>query len=269
GLAVADAEYFNSVTGFGVEATVGGRHVLVGRGQFLADRGVTGTEIDAVIEPLERDGHTVAGVAVDGAFVGAIGLGDELRPDAVEAVRQMRAVGMHPVLVTGDNAETARLVAERVGIDDVHAGVLPDGKADIVRRLQADGDRVAMVGDGINDAPALMQADVGIAMGGGTDIAVESADVIILRDDLGAVLTAREISRSSYRRTRHNVGLAFMFNGIGIPLAATGLIQPVWAMIAMALSVTTIFVNSLGGRPSLLFQAIGSVGRTTPAASEA
>src|SRR3546814_8750256 len=97
----------------------------------------------------------------------------------------MRAVGMHPVLVTGDNAETARLVAERVGIDDVHAGVLPDGKADIVRRLQADGDRVAMVGDGINDAPALMQADVGIAMGGGTDIAVESADVIILRDDLG------------------------------------------------------------------------------------
>src|SRR3546814_10369079 len=132
----------------------------------------------------------------------------------------MRAVGMHPVLVTGDNAETARLVAERVGIDDVHAGVLPDGKADIVRRLQADGDRVAMVGDGINDAPALMQADVGIAMGGGTDIAVESADVIILRDDLGAVLTAREISRSSYRRTRHNVGLAFMFTGIGIPLSS-------------------------------------------------
>ncbi|MEW6152745.1 MAG: heavy metal translocating P-type ATPase [Actinomycetota bacterium] len=269
GLPVADAEHFESVTGFGVDATIGGRHVLVGRRQFLADRNVTGNEIDAVIEPLERGGHTVAAVAVDGVFVGAVALGDELRPDAAEAVRRMRAVGMEPILVTGDNAETARAVAERVGIDDVHAAVLPDGKADIVRRLQADGNRVAMVGDGINDAPALMQADVGIAMGGGTDIAVESADVIILRDDVSAVLTAREISRSSYRRTRQNVALAFVFNGIGIPLAATGLVQPVWAMIAMALSVTTIFVNSLGGRPSLLFQAIGSVGRTGPAASEA
>src|SRR3546814_19799307 len=138
----------------------------------------------------------------------------------------MRAVGMHPVLVTGDNAETARLVAERVGIDDVHAGVLPDGKADIARRLQADGDRVAMVGDGINDAPALMQADVGIAMGGGTDIAVESADVLILRDDLGAVLPAREISRTTYRRTRPTVVLSFLFHGIGLPLPAPGLHHP-------------------------------------------
>jgi Cu+-exporting ATPase len=152
-------------------------------------------------------------------------------------------------------------VAEATGIDEVHAGVLPDAKAEIVRGLQADGARVAMVGDGINDAPALMQADVGVAMGGGTDIAVESAHVIVLRDDVSAVLTAQQISRSSYRRTRQNVALAFLFNGLGIPLAATGLVYPVWAMIAMALSVTTIFVNSLGGRPSLLFQAIASVGR--------
>jgi len=153
------------------------------------------------------------------------------------------------------------VVAEPAGIEEVHAGVLPAAKAQIVRRLQADGTRVAMVGDGINDAPALMQADVGVAMAGGTDIAVESADVIVLRDDISAVLTAQQISRSSYRRVRQNVALAFLFNGIGIPLAATGLVYPVWAMIAMAASVTTIFVNSLGGRPSLLFQAIGSVGR--------
>jgi len=138
--------------------------------------------------------------------------------------------------------------------------VLPEGKADIVLEFQAGGGRVAMVGDGINDAPALMQADVGIAMGGGTDIAVESADIIVVRDDLRAVLTARNISRSSYRRTRQNVALAFLFNGIGIPLATTGLVYPVWAMAAMAASVTLIFVNSLGGRPSLLFDAIGSVG---------
>jgi P-type E1-E2 ATPase len=234
----------------------------VGRPQFLADRGVHAESLSTAVERLEEAGRTVAAVAVDGVALGAIGLGDELRPDAVEAVRRMRAAGMTPVLVTGDNERAAKVVAERAGIDEVHAGVLPDAKAEIVRQLQAGRTRVAMVGDGINDAPALMQADVGVAMGGGTDIAVESADVIVLRDDVSAVLTARGISRSSYRRTRQNVGLAFLFNGIGIPLAATGLVYPVWAMVAMALSVTTIFVNSLGGKPSLLFQAIGSVGRT-------
>ena len=264
GLTVADPDHFESVTGFGVDATVGSSRVLIGRPQFLTDLGIPAAGVAAIVDPLESTGRTVAAVAVDGSFVGAVALGDELRGDAVEAVRRMRAAGMRPILVTGDNDQAARAVAERAGIDEVHAGVLPDGKADIVRQLQADGARVAMVGDGINDAPALMQADVGIAMGGGTDIAVESADVIILRDDVSAVLTARDISRSSYRRTRQNVSLAFLFNGIGIPLAATGLVYPVWAMIAMALSVTTIFVNSLGGRPSLLFQAIGSVGRTTP-----
>ena len=163
-------------------------------------------------------------------------------------------------MVTGDNASAARLVARQLRIDDVHAGVLPEGKADIVRQLQAHGAKVVMVGDGINDAPALMQADVGVAMGGGTDIAVESADIIVVRNDVTSIRIARQISRRSYRRTRQNVALAFLFNGIGIPLAATGLVYPVWAMIAMALSVTTIFINSIGGRPSLLFQAIASVG---------
>ena len=211
-------------------------------------------------------------VAVDGAVAGAVALGDDLRPEAVEVVKAMRDAGMSPVLVTGDNERTARLMADRVGIEELHARVLPDAKARIVRGLQADGSRVAMVGDGINDAPALMQADVGVAMGSGTDIAVESADVIVLRDDLRAVVTARQISRSSYRRVRQNVALAFLFNGAGIPLAATGLVYPVWAMIAMAVSVTTIFINSLGGRPSLLISGdrerrkvreVNSVGKTT------
>ena len=262
GLTVAAAENFESVTGFGVIARVAGRHVLVGRPGFLTERGVNLDRLAAPIDRLEAAGRTVVAVAADSEPLGVIALGDEIRADAIEALAQMREAGLVPVLVTGDNERAARHVAAQLGIEDVRAGVLPQGKADIVRDLQADGTRVVMVGDGINDAPALMQADVGVAMGGGTDIAVESADVIVIRDDLRSILTARAISRSSYRRTRQNVALAFLFNGIGIPLATTGLVYPVWAMVAMALSVTTIFINSIGGRPSLLFQAIGSVGRS-------
>ncbi len=164
------------------------------------------------------------------------------------------------MLVTGDNQRAAQHVAAELGIDEVHAGVLPGEKAALVRRLQQES-RVAMVSDGINDAPALMQADVGIAMGGGTDIAIDSADIIILSNRLDAVVAAREISRRSYRKMLQNVSLAFLFNGIGVPLAATSLVYPVWAMTAMAVSVTTIFFNSLCGQPLLFFQAVLSVGK--------
>ncbi|WP_100500666.1 heavy metal translocating P-type ATPase [Geodermatophilus chilensis] len=262
GLPVPPAQDFQSVTGLGVSATVDGRAVLVGRPGFLIDRGVDLTPVAARVQQLEETGRTVVAVAADTHLLGIIALGDELRPDAIEAVQQLRAAGITPVLATGDNARAAAHVARQVGIAEVRAGVLPEDKAALVRDLQTDGTRVAMVGDGINDAPALMQADVGIAMGGGTDIAVESADVVIVRDDLRAILTAQQTSRSSYRRTRQNVALAFLFNGIGIPAATTGLVYPVWAMVAMALSVTTIFINSLGGRPRLLVEAIGSVGRS-------
>ena len=268
GLTLPTAQDFTSVTGFGVTATVEGRAVLVGRPRFLTDHSIDLTPLAATVTRLESTWRTVVAVAADRELLGVIGLGDELRSEAVRAVEQLRAAGITPVLATGDNARAAAHVAAQVGIEDVRAGVLPEDKADLVRELQAGGTRVAMVGDGINDAPALMQADVGIAMGGGTDIAVESADVVIVRDDLRAILTARETSRSSYRRTRQNVALAFLFNGTGIIAATTGLVYPVWAMVAMALSVTTIFINSLGGRPSLLFEAIGSVGRTHPQDTE-
>ena len=185
----------------------------------------------------------------------------EKGPAADAGVDVYGRAGLDLVLVTGDNEPAARRVAAQVGIKDVRAGVRPEATAAIVRELQADGTRVAMVGDGINDAPALMQADVGIAVGGGTDIAVESADIVLLRHEVGAVLDARRISDRAYRRTRANMALAFTFNVVGIPLAATGLVYPVWAMVAMAASVTTIFLNSIGSRPSLLFQAISSVGR--------
>ena len=179
----------------------------------------------------------------------------------------MRKSGLITIMVTGDNERAARRIAGELGIDEVHAGVLPADKAGIVRGLQADGNRVAMVGDGINDAPALMQADVGIAMGGGTDIAIESADIIILSNRVDALPVAREISRYSYSKMLQNVTLAFMFNGIGIPVAATGLIYPMWAMVAMAVSVTAIFFNSLWGRPRLFFDAVLSVGRPIGAAA--
>jgi P-type Cu+ transporter len=251
-----------------VRAMVEGQRVLVGRPDLLADTGVDLAGLSGWIAEQESTGHTVIAVAADQAPRGALALGDQVRPDAAEAVAAMRQVGMEPVLVTGDNRRAARRVADQLGITEVHAGVRPDGKAAIVRELQADGTRVAMVGDGINDAPALMQADVGLAAGGGTDIAVESADIVLLREEVRAVLDARQISARAYQRTRTNVGLAFTFNGLGIPLASTGLISPVWAMVAMAMSVTTIFLNSFGTRPSLLISAIASVGRARSAADQ-
>jgi cation transport ATPase len=151
-------------------------------------------------------------------------------------------------MLTGDAERTARAVAREVGIEEVHARVLPDQKAEWVREFQREGKRVAFVGDGINDAPALMQADVGIAIGAGTDIAIESSDVILIGERLSAVLDAYEIGGKSYRKTVQNLWLAFLFNGVGVPLAATGMVHPVWAMIAMAASVSTVLLNSFGGR---------------------
>ncbi len=151
-------------------------------------------------------------------------------------------------MLTGDNARTARAVAEQVGISTYRAEVLPQDKAETVRELQRQGHRVAMVGDGINDAPALMQADVGIAIGAGTDIAIESADVVLIGERLGAVVDAYYIGKSSYTKTVQNLLLAFAFNGIGVPLAITGLVHPVWAMIAMAASISAVLTNSFAGR---------------------
>ena len=259
GISPSPARGFESVTGSGVRAVIDGTVILAGSPAFLAAEGVDLSPLAHRIDQFEAAGNTVIGITRGGRAAGVIALADRLRPDAAAAVASMRAAGLEPVLVTGDNERAARHVAEQTGIVDVRAGVRPEGKAAIVRELQDGGTRVAMVGDGINDAPALMQADVGIAAGAGTDIAVESADIVLLRHDVAGVMEARRISDSSYRRTRANVALAFIFNGIGVPLAATGLIYPVWAMIAMAASVTAIFLNSIGTRPALLFDAIRSV----------
>ena len=267
-LDVPPIDDFESLTGRGVAATVGGSQIQVGRRGWLTEEGVDLSALSARMAELEELGRTVIAVARDGRALGLIALGDELRPDATAAVAAMKGEGLIPVMVTGDNRRAAERIARRVGIERVHAEVLPGEKAELVREFQRDGP-VAMVGDGINDAPALMQSDVGIAMGRGTDIAIESSDIILVRDRLELVLTARQISMRSYRKTKQNVVLAFLFNGIGVPLAATGLVQPVWAMAAMALSVTTIFINSIGDRPAILIEALQSVGRVAADGAQA
>ncbi len=255
-----DVAAFEALPGQGVIASIRGSEVIVGNPKLLTERAIDLTPLLTRIAMLEEKGRTVIAVARDGRLLGILALGDALKPDAVETIVALCRAGLVPVLVTGDNERATRRVARDAGIDEVHAGVLPGQKAEIVRRLQRRG-KVAMVGDGINDAPALMQADVGIAMGSGTDIAIESADIIILGTRLGLIVLARDISRRSYRKMVQNVFLAFSFNGIGIPVAATGLVDPIWAMLAMAVSVTAIFINSLWGRPALFIDAVSSVGR--------
>jgi len=261
GITPPEVQHFEAVVGMGVCARIGGQEALVGNPRLIADHGVSLAPLSGRIAVLEATGRTVIVVAHAGRLLGLLALGDVVRKEAAAAVVALKEASLRTVLVTGDNERVALRVAADLGIDEVHAGMLPAEKAELVRRLQQKS-RVAMVGDGINDAPALMQADVGIAMGGGTDIAIDSADIIILCNRLDAVAVAREISRRSYCKMLQNVSLAFLFNGIGVPLAATGLVYPVWAMAAMAASVTTIFFNSLRGRPSLFFQAILSVGRS-------
>ncbi|MEX2547161.1 MAG: heavy metal translocating P-type ATPase [Chloroflexota bacterium] len=263
GIEIPAVDGFRAHTGRGVEARLDGARLIVGNPGFLREHGI---DVDALAErreALESQGRTVIGVARDTVLLGLIGIADTVKEDARVAIDRMKAAGLTPLMITGDNERTARAVAAEVGIEDVFAQVLPDEKAQRVRALQKQGQRVAMVGDGINDAPALTQADVGIAIGAGTDIAIESADVVIMGDRLGAVMDAYEIGRSSYGKTKQNLALALSFNGIGVPLAATGLVHPVWAMMAMVASVSTVLANSFGGR--LLRRAVTGGGEARDA----
>jgi heavy metal translocating P-type ATPase len=249
-LEILDATGFSSITGQGVTAKIAGESVAVGKPDWVAAHGAELASLADRIEAMQGAAQTVVAVVRDGKLAGLLGIADAIKSDAAEAVARLRAAGITPVMVTGDNLATARAVVAEVGIDAVYAGMLPDQKAQIIRDLQGQGHRVVMVGEGINDAPALTQADIGIAMGAGTDIAIESADVILVGNRLTAVAEARDIGANSYRKTKQNLAIAFTFNGIGVPLAITGLVQPAWAMIAMISSVSLVLANSFATRLS-------------------
>ncbi len=247
-LTLKQARNFKALAGEGVRAQIDDKSVLVGSLRFLESEGVSVEAGKETASSMQSEAKTVIGVAEEGQLIGLLAITDSIKSDAEEAIGQMKESGLTLVMITGDNAETAQAVASRVRIAEVFAQVLPQHKAAKVRELQKKGIRVAMVGDGINDAPALMQADVGVAIGAGTDIAIESSDVILVGERLGAFVDAYHIANSSFRKTVQNLALAFSFNGIGVPLAMTGLVHPVWAMIAMAASVTAVLLNSFGGR---------------------
>ncbi len=256
GLPLIPPTHFEARPGRGVLALVEGRRVVVGTLRLLEEEGISASPVLPLIERAQAQGQTVVLVAVDGQAVGVLALADPLKPDAQEALQRLRHRGVTPVLLTGDNRRTAQAVAATLGIERVMAEVLPDQKAAAVRWLQAQGHRVAMVGDGINDAPALMQADVGVAIGAGTDIAIEAADVVLVGERLSALVEAWELARWSYRLTATNVALALAFNGIGVLASLTGMVYPAWAMLAMAVSVSVVLANSLAKAPKKPWPAL-------------
>lgn len=251
-LSLLEPEQFRAIPGRGIEAVVGGRRVLAGSAKLLVEHNVdiSGSTADAL--RLSGAGKTLMYIALDQSLYALMAAADAVKPTSRVAVEQLKALGLEVYMLTGDNAATAKAVAESVGIDHVLSDVLPDGKATEVQRLQALGKRVAMVGDGINDAPALVQADVGMAIGTGTDVAVESADVVLMRGDLSAVSAAVALSRATIRNIRQNLFWAFAYNVIGIPFAAGvffafggPLLTPVFAGAAMALSSVSVVTNAL------------------------
>lgn len=251
-LALSDVEDFRSVTGKGICGRVNGREVRIGNEAYLRDSGVQDAEIFARAESLRRDGQTVIFVSVDGKAAGLLGVADRIKETTKEAVDLLHREGIRLIMVTGDNEATARAVASKLGIDEVRAGILPDQKARIVEELKAQGRITAMAGDGVNDAPALAAAHVGIAMGTGTDVAIESAHVTLVKGDLRAIAKARSLSRSTMRNIRQNLFFAFIYNALGVPLAAGVLypffgilLSPMFASAAMSLSSVSVITNAL------------------------
>jgi Cu+-exporting ATPase len=243
---------FRSLTGKGVVGRVDGHTVAIGTPHLLQEHGVDPGRLAAAAERRRAEGETVVLVAVDGRAAGLVAVADPVKETAPEAIAALAADGIHVVMVTGDARATAEAVARRLGLDAVEAEVLPERKQDIVRRLRAEGHVVAMAGDGVNDAPALAAADVGIAMGTGTDVAIESAGITLLRGDLRGIVRARRLSKATMRNVRQNLFFAFAYNALGVPIAAgllypftDWLMNPMLASLAMSLSSVSVIANAL------------------------
>jgi Cu+-exporting ATPase len=251
-LALSDPKEFDSPVGKGVLGVVDGRRVEIGNTAFLTERGVSTASLTAQSETLRAEGATAIYVAIDGRAAGTIGIADPVKATTPEALAALKASGIRVIMLTGDNRVTAEAVARRLGLSEVEAEVLPDKKSAVVAKLRAEGRVVAMAGDGVNDAPALAAADIGIAMGTGTDVAMESAGITLLRGDLMGIVRARHLSRATMRNIRQNLFFAFVYNAAGVPIAAGVLypafgllLSPIIAAAAMAASSVSVVGNAL------------------------
>ncbi|MEO6624770.1 MAG: HAD-IC family P-type ATPase, partial [Burkholderiaceae bacterium] len=248
GVKAPAASKVRAIAGRGMAAEVEGRDLRLGSARLMQESGVDLSALAARGNELQQEGYTVSWLAdlTDAPrLLGVLAFGDALKPTAAQAIEKLKSLGVHSVLVTGDNRGSAAAAAKQLGIDDFRAEVLPEDKARIVAELKAGGERVAMVGDGINDAPALAAADVGIAMSTGTDVAMHAAGVTLMRGDPSLVADAIDVSRRSYAKIRQNLFWAFFYNAVGVPLAAFGLLSPVIAGAAMALSSVSVVTNAL------------------------
>ena len=253
-LTLPTVEQFDSVTGGGVHGKVEGKNVLIGKRSLLADQNVQNVAaLDDRADELQKQGRTVMFVAVDQQFAGLLAVSDPIKTSTPEAVRTLHDLGLKVIMLTGDNEKTAKVVAEKLGIDEFHAGVRPEDKHERIKALRAEGRKVAMAGDGINDAPALAEADVGIAMGTGTDVAIESAGVTLVKGDLRGIVKAIELSRRTMRNIRQNLFFALIYNALGVPIAAGILypishhllLNPMIAAAAMSFSSVSVVGNAL------------------------
>jgi len=241
---IKEIKNFNSVIGKGVKAEVEGKEVLVGSRKLMESAGIDTSDFEEELKRLENEAKTAMLAAADGKMMGIVAVADALKEDSVKAITELKKLGLKTAMITGDNQRTAEAIAKEVGIDHVFAEVMPDGKVDKVKELQSEFGVIAMVGDGINDAPALTQANVGIAIGTGTDIAIESSDITLVRGDLSSVITAVKLSRATFRKIKQNLFWAFFYNLIAIPVAILGLLHPVIAEMAMATSSISVVTNA-------------------------
>lgn len=244
GISLPKAIGINGIAGHGIEGSIDSRKIWLGNRRLFARQGISTEAAEQHLIGLEADGKTAMLVGVDDHLLGVIAVADTIKPEAAEAVSALQASGIKVVLLSGDNHRTAEAVARQVGIERVIAEVLPDDKAAVIRQLQSEGQVVAMVGDGVNDAPALATADIGIAIGSGSDVAKETGGIILLKNDVRDVVTAIKLSRATMVKIKQNLFWAFIYNSIGIPIAAFGLLNPIIAAAAMALSSLSVIVNS-------------------------